>query len=81
MLGIFKRGVNKKANFFRRKFSCFPKSLRFCKKGDLSISEIVTILIVIVVFVLAIVFVFVIREKGFEGGLGVIKNLLRFGRA
>ena len=79
MLGIFKRG--KKVNFFKKKFSCFPKSLRFCKKGDLSIGELVTILIVIVVFVLAIVFVLVIREKGFEGTFGAIKNLLRLGRA
>ena len=52
----------------------------FGRRGDMAIWEIVTIVIVVLVLVLSIVFVFILREKGFEGALGTIKDLFRFGR-
>jgi len=50
------------------------------KKADMAIWELVSIIIVIVVLALSVLFIFVLKEKGFEGALGTIKNLLRFGR-
>ncbi len=51
------------------------------KRGDFSIGELVTIIIVIVVFALCVVFIWLLKDKGFEGALATIKNLLHFGRA
>lgn len=48
----------------------------------MEIEELVKILIVVVVLILLIgIVVFVLKEQGFEGVLGEIKNLLRFGRS
>ena len=54
---------DKKVNFSDKKFSCFPKSLRFCKRA---ISPVVaTVLLLVLVFVLAaIVFIW---ARGFVG--------------
>ena len=42
---------NKKANF-QSKFSCFPKPLLFCKKGELTYEVIVQVILITLVFVM-----------------------------
>ena len=49
-------------------------------KRGMAIWELVTIIIVIVVLVLSVAFIWLMKDKGFEGALGTIKDLLRFGR-